>query len=133
MTERFTKKQGSRLRLTRETKRPSPFKRLDVARALGASHVIEHRATGGNPLARAGARSLWVRVLLAEAELPADDVRLVEELRDSLRSRLETDVDRLQILRALVHLELRQLPKDRERIEDQIAKYLTETSARQDT
>jgi hypothetical protein len=131
MSDRLTKRQGSQLRLTREAKRPSPFDRLDIAGALGATRVIEHGVGGGNPLAKARARSLWTGGILTQIELPAEDLRLIEELFERLRERLAT-VDRGQILRALVHRELRLLRQDREHIEQEIAEYLTATSGGQE-
>jgi hypothetical protein len=131
MTDRLTTKSGSQLRLTRETKRSSPFDRLDIVRALGATQVIERRVSGGNPVARARARSSWASGLLTQTELPPEDLRLVEELLDHVRKRVAT-VDRQQILRALVHRELKLLRQDREHIEKEIAEYLTATPGGQE-
>lgn len=131
MSDRLTKREGSQLRLTRETKRPSPFDRLDIAAALGATQVIEHRVSGGSPMVKARSRSLWTRRLLAQSELPPEDLRLIEDLLDRIRARLAT-VDRDQILRALVHRQLRLLRQDPEHIEQEIAEYLTATSGGQE-
>lgn len=126
MTSRLTKREGATLRLTRDTNAPSPFAKFDVAAALGASHIIERRISDGNPLARSRIRSLWAGVLLAETELPAEDAVSVNKLLDHMKELLPR-VDRPQILRALLHRELVQLRKDPQRIEQEIAEYLTAT------
>lgn len=114
------------MRLTRDTNAPSPFAKFDVAAALGASHIIERHITDGNPLARSRIRSLWAGVLLAETELPAEDAVSVNKLLDHMKELLPR-VDRPQILRALLHRELVQLRKDPQRIQQEIAEYLTAT------
>ena len=133
MAFRTTKREGRPVGLTRETKRESLLDKIDVAKVLGASRVIETRWDhGGNPTARAAAGSQRVRQLLAcvdlEQALPPEDIRTLEELRARIAVRLER-VNQQGLLLALVHRELdrfaQEPEEERAQVEKELAEFMT--------